>query len=164
MTGMPAAQSVLPVSADPGELLASELLHVFASIRRSTRRRADRPFELSDLTGAQLEFVRLVRRRPGISVADAARELRLAANTVSTLVRQLVELELLERSADESDRRVARLDLPAGVRRKVDAWRDRRTLVVDAAIAELSQRDRERLAQALPSLERLAERLEQAAA
>jgi DNA-binding CsgD family transcriptional regulator len=53
-----------------------------ARIRRAGRRYSGRPVELSLLTGAQLELVRLVRRRPGLSVADAAQELGLAANTV----------------------------------------------------------------------------------
>ncbi|HEY1635005.1 MAG TPA: winged helix-turn-helix transcriptional regulator, partial [Acidimicrobiales bacterium] len=69
--------------------MADELLTNIASIRRAGRRQAGRPVELSSLTGAQLELLRLVRRRPGVSIADAAQELRLAPNTVSTLVRQL---------------------------------------------------------------------------
>jgi len=140
--------------------VGEELYGLLASIRRSARRRAGRPVELSALTGAQIELVRLVRRRPGLSVADAAQELRLAPNTVSTLVRQLGELGLLVRSVDASDRRVARLELPADVRRKVDAWRDRRVVLIGEAIAGLSLRDRQRLATALPSLARLAEQLE----
>ena len=61
------------------------------AIRRSGRRHAGRPEELSQLTGSQLELVRLLRRRPGISVNQVADELNLAPNTVSTLVRQLVD-------------------------------------------------------------------------
>lgn len=137
--------------------LGEELYGLLASIRRSARRRAGRPAEFSALTGAQLELVRLVRRNPGLSVADAAQELRLAANTVSTLVRQVCELGLLRRSVDESDRRVARLDLPADVRRKVDAWRDRRVVLVGEAIAGLSPRERQQLAKALPALAHVAE-------
>jgi hypothetical protein len=34
--------------------------------------------------GPQVELVRVVRRLPGVSVADAAAELRPAPNTVST--------------------------------------------------------------------------------
>ena len=66
--------------------LADELLGTMASIRRSGRLVASRPVELSALTGSQVDLVRLVRRRPGVSVTEAAAELRLAANTVSTLV------------------------------------------------------------------------------
>ncbi|HXY81313.1 MAG TPA: MarR family transcriptional regulator [Gaiellaceae bacterium] len=139
--------------------LADELLATMASIRRSGRLSAGRPVELSALTGSQVDLVRLVRRRPGISVTEAAEELRLAANTVSTLVRQLTDAGLLIRSANDSDRRVARLELTAGMKRKADAFRDRRVALLSAAMAQLSLADQRRLAGALEVLGRLAGRL-----
>jgi DNA-binding MarR family transcriptional regulator len=139
--------------------VGEELFRLFAQLRRSVRRHTARPVELAALTGAQLELVRLVRRRPGLSVADAASELQLAPNTVSTLVRQLGERGLLRRTVDASDRRIARLDLSPEMRRKVDAWRDRRLELVGAAIDALPGRDRRRLESALPALARLAEEL-----
>jgi DNA-binding MarR family transcriptional regulator len=138
--------------------LADELLATMASIRRSGRL-AGRPLELSELTGAQLDLVRLVRRRPGISVAEAAAELRLAANTVSTLVRQLTDAGLLLRHADGVDRRIARLELTPEMQRKVDRFRDRRVALLAAAIAELRPAERRRLAETTSLLRRLASRL-----
>ena len=142
-------------------LVGEELFRLLGAIRRSSRRVSGRPTELADLTGAELELVRLVRLRPGVSVAEAAQELKLAPNTVSTLVRRLSEQHMLVRAKDETDRRVARLDLPRTVRRKVESWRDRRIVLVGSAIAELPPRDRERIAKALPALARLAEALEE---
>jgi DNA-binding MarR family transcriptional regulator len=132
-----------------------------ASIRRAGRRHAGRPVELSSLTGAQLELLRLVRRRPGVSIAEAAQELRLAPNTVSTLVHQLTKGGLMLRGVHGSDRRVARLELSAHIRRKVDAWRDRRVLALGDAIERLSPQDRRSMVEALPVLARLAEHLEE---
>jgi DNA-binding MarR family transcriptional regulator len=129
-----------------------------ASVRRSGRL-VGRPAELSNLTGAQLDLVRLVRRRPGISITEAAAELRLAANTVSTLVRQLTQAGLLVRSADRSDRRVARLHLTPGTAGEVERFRDRRVALLAAAIDELTPAERRRLEGGLLVLERLAARL-----
>jgi DNA-binding MarR family transcriptional regulator len=137
-----------------------ELLDAVSALRRALRRDVERPAELARLTSAQLELLRVVRRSPGISVADAAAELRLAANTVSTLVRQLAEAGLLERRIDPDDRRVGRLDLKPGVRRKVEAWRRRRTEMVERALASLTPVERRRLEQALPVLVTVAEALE----
>ena len=142
---------------EPGAL-AAELLAGFGSIRRSGRL-AGRPAELSALTGAQLELVRLLRRRPGISVARAAAELRLAPNTISTLVRQLTEAGLVVRRADSADRRIAHLDLTPDTRRDVDRFRDRRIALLASAIAELPSDDRLRLCEAAGVLARIAERL-----
>jgi DNA-binding MarR family transcriptional regulator len=131
-----------------------------ASLRRNGRLQAGRPVELSSLTGAQIELVRLVKRRPGVSVAQAAEELRLAPNTVSTLVRQLTDSGLLLRRIDPADRRVARLGLTPGMQRKVDAFSDRRIATLSAAIDQLPASDQRRLADTLRVLERLADRLQ----
>jgi DNA-binding MarR family transcriptional regulator len=141
-------------------LVADQLLAAMASIRRTSRRRAWRPAELFSLTWSQLELVRLVRRQPGVSVAEAASELRLAPNTVSTLVRQLTDLGLLSRCADASDRRVARLNLSADIRRKVDAWRDRRLEALTSAMGQLSVREKRCLEEAVKVLGCLAEYLD----
>jgi DNA-binding MarR family transcriptional regulator len=140
--------------------LASALLSSFGSLRRSIRRSAARPEELAGLTEAQRELARLVRRRPGISVAEAARELRLAPNTVSTLVRQLAQSALLERTPDDADRRVARLSLAPPFAKTVGAWHDRRAVVLAEAIAGLSASDRRRLQELEPVLARLANAVE----
>jgi DNA-binding MarR family transcriptional regulator len=137
-----------------------ELLEAVSALRRAVRRDVERPAELARLTGAQLELMRVVRRSPGLTVSDAAAELRVAPNTVSTLVRQLVEAGLLERRVDPSDRRVGRLDLKPGMRRKVEAWRRHRAETMERALASLTPTERRRLEQALPVLVTIAEALE----
>jgi DNA-binding MarR family transcriptional regulator len=139
-------------------LLADELLSTMALIRRSGRL-IGRPAGLSELTWAQLDLVRLVRRRPGVSVADAAAELQVAANTVSTLVRQLTDAGLLVRRVDHADRRVARLELTPDVAREVGLFRDRRVALLASGIAELAPADRRRLEIAASILSRVAMRL-----
>jgi DNA-binding MarR family transcriptional regulator len=92
-------------------------------------------------------------------VAEAAAELRLAANTVSTLVGQLTDAGVLVRRADESDRRVARLELTAKMQRKVAAFRDRRVAMLSAAMTQLSPSEQRRLVGAVDVLGKLAGRL-----
>jgi DNA-binding MarR family transcriptional regulator len=140
--------------------VADELLAALAAITRATRRHSGRPAELSTLTTAQLELARVVRRNPDISTAGAAEAMRLAPNTVSTLIRDLSSAGLLVRRTDPSDRRVARLELTESWKRKIDTWRDRRVTAVDDAIRRLSPVDRRRIERALPALERLAQELE----
>src|SRR5580704_4188487 len=112
ITGAVPAGRASPRPGNHGfDLLADELLGAMGAIRRSGRRHAGRPEELSQLTGSQLELVRLLRHHPGLSVNQVAEELNLAPNTVSTLVRQLVDAGLVVRGCQEADRRVARLDL-----------------------------------------------------
>jgi DNA-binding MarR family transcriptional regulator len=140
-------------------LRPEELLDALGAFRRTLRRHVGSPLS-PPLTSAQVELVRVVRRKPGISVAESAEKLGVAPNTVSTLVGQLSDARVLVRRVDGDDRRVARLDLVPEVRRKVDAWRDRRTVVLNQAFNRLSQADRRRLDEAVPALERLARELD----
>ncbi len=139
---------------------ADELISAVSAFRRATRRHSGRPVELSTLSSAQLELARVVRRNPGVSIAGAAEALRLAPNTVSTLVGELVSKGLLVRRIDPSDRRVARLELSESWKRKIDAWRDRRVTVIGEAIGALPVAERRRLERALPALLRLADELD----
>jgi DNA-binding MarR family transcriptional regulator len=142
-------------TTEPDQIAVAEAL--FATIgvlRREVRRAAGQPWLLQSLGSSQLELLRLIRRQPGVSVADAATELGLAANSVSTLVGQLSEAGLIRRAPDPTDRRVARLTLTSTARRHT-AWRDRRSAVAATAIGRLSARDRALLENALPVLDKI---------
>jgi DNA-binding MarR family transcriptional regulator len=139
--------------------MAEQLLAAMASIRRSGRLLARRPGELSGLTDAQLDLVRLVLRRPGASVTQAAEDLSLAPNTVSTLVRQLTEQHVVVRTVDPDDRRVARLALTPRMARELDDFRDRRVAMLAAALADCPPAERQLLDRATRVLDRVAEGL-----
>jgi DNA-binding MarR family transcriptional regulator len=136
--------------------LAEELFAAVGQLRRHGRRLGGGPFPAGTLSGAQVELVRLVRRQPGLSVAEAAAQLALAPNTVSTLVGQLCDAQVLARVADPQDRRVARLALTAPAQARVERWRDQRASATAAAIADLDAPDRAALARAVPIVARLA--------
>jgi DNA-binding MarR family transcriptional regulator len=143
-----------PVS-DPDLALAEELFAAIDQLRRTARRHAGRPWPIATVSGAQIELIRLVRRHPGTSVAEAATELALAANTVSTMVGQLVTAGVLKRTPDPEDRRVARLALAATAQRRFDRWRDQRAAVLADALAGLSRDDRAALHRAAGIMARL---------
>lgn len=134
---------------------ASDLLSTMASIRRRSRFLAGRPTEFGELTASQLDLLRLVHRKPGISVAGAASKLGVAPNTVSTLVRRLCDCGLLIRTADERDRRIARLALTDDMRRKVAEFGDRRAALMAEAISRLSRGDQGRLPELVEVLHRI---------
>jgi DNA-binding MarR family transcriptional regulator len=136
--------------------LADELVDVMSAVRRAVRRETGAVAEVASLTGAQLDLVRIVRRRPGVSVAEAAAELAVAANTVSTLVRHLVGTGVLERRVGATDRRVAHLFLSPAVARGLGEWVGRRSGAVATALASLSEKERQALVEAVAPLAHLA--------
>ncbi len=156
-----AAGSTQALAAGSTQALAAELLVTISAIRRIARRAARLAWRDEPLPPAQSELLRLAASRPGLSVADAAHELRLAPNTVSTLVGRLTAAGLLDRTRAVSDGRSVRLSVTEKARQRIAGWRDVRAEVGARALDRLSAPDRATLAAALPALLRFAAQLEE---
>ncbi|WP_406010766.1 MarR family transcriptional regulator [Streptomyces sp. NBC_00637] len=145
------------------ETFPEELADALVGVQRLLRRRLRAGLTLPRLRGAEVELLRLVEARPGIGVSDAAKELYLAGNSVSTLVNQLVKDGYLIRETDPADRRAARLLLTDAAEARLGAWRERRAALVGRHVARLDAADREALRAALPALRALAVNLHEEA-
>ncbi|MEU5419583.1 MarR family winged helix-turn-helix transcriptional regulator [Streptomyces sp. NPDC020799] len=139
--------------------LSDELAGVLTGIHRMVRRRLWAGLTKPRLRGAEAELLHIVTERPGIGVSGAADELYLAANSVSTLVNQLVKAGLLRREADPSDGRVAMLFPTPACQERLRAWDARRGALFRARVRTLPAEDQAALAAALPALRRLARSL-----
>jgi DNA-binding MarR family transcriptional regulator len=108
---------------------------------------------------SELEVMRLLVRRPGLSVKEVAAELGLHGPNVSAAVRSLAARGLLDRRRDPDDGRVTRL-FPT---RRAISTRDRRedgwAAAMAAALDDLSPADAAALLAAAPALRALADRL-----
>jgi DNA-binding MarR family transcriptional regulator len=149
------------LAAGDSQRLAADVLAAVSAIRRVARRAARAAWRAEPLPPAQSELLRLAAGRPGISVAEAAHELRLAPNTVSTLVGRLSAAGLLERTRAEFDGRSVRLAVTDKAARRIAEWRDLRAELATHALDRLTVRDREALADAVPALLRFAAQLEE---
>jgi DNA-binding MarR family transcriptional regulator len=143
--------------AEPATLegTATALLEVIGPLQRTLRKRAREDWPLEPLATAQVELLRAVRARAGISVGEAAAELRIAPNTASTLAHQLMTAGLISREPDPRDGRSVRLVTTPGAERRMAAWNDRRQQVLEAALLRLGPDEHAALAAALPSLRSL---------
>jgi DNA-binding MarR family transcriptional regulator len=128
----------------------AELLAAIGAVRRVVRRAVRLSVDAEALPPA----------RPGIGVAEAAQELRLAPNSVSTMVSKLAEDGLLSRGRDESDGRSVRLTVTEAGAARIDQWRDIRAELASRALEKLAPADRQALKAAVPALTRLAEQME----
>jgi DNA-binding MarR family transcriptional regulator len=117
--------------------LAGELFVVVGRFRRQLRRSTGGGFDRTGLTQSQAELLRLVGRRPDISVREAAAELGLAANTASTLVSRLAAGDLLTRTVDSTDRRIGRLRLTEAAQDVADRSRHARRAALAGALDTL---------------------------
>jgi DNA-binding MarR family transcriptional regulator len=138
---------------------ATELLAALGAIRRVARRVVRSSANAGVLPPARSELLRLIARRPGVSVAEAAQELLLAPNSVSTMVSQLTADGLLTRGRAASDGRAVRLTVTDEGAALVGQWRDIRAELAGHALDRLPAADRQAIAAAVPALTRLAERM-----
>jgi DNA-binding MarR family transcriptional regulator len=110
---------------------------------------------LESLPPSELEVMRLLVRRPALSVGEVARELGLRPSNTSAAIRGLLARGLLERQADASDGRIARL-APTGRaqtirRRREEAWGE----LLRARLRRLPPEDADRLLASVDSLKAL---------
>ncbi|MEV4441761.1 MarR family transcriptional regulator [Streptomyces sp. NPDC049577] len=143
--------------ARAAEGTADELAGLVAGINRLTRRRLWRTMPAPRLRGAEAELLRVVSARPGIGVSGAAKELHLAANSVSTLINGLVAGGLLRRESDPRDGRAVALFPTPACRERLRDWEARRAVLFREGMRALPARDRAAVAAALPALRRLAD-------
>ena len=109
---------------------------------------------------AQVELLQRLAEEPGLRVGELAARQRLATNTVSTVVQQMVQADLVERRPDPADRRAQVLEPTAAGLLALRAWQDANTRRIRSALDQLEPADREAVARALPVLAQLVEVLE----
>ena len=149
------------VKAEAVKAEAAEVLAAIGAVRRVARRAVRAAAEAGVLPPARSELLRLAARRPGIGVAEAAQELRLAPNSVSTMVSQLAADGLLNRGRAEADGRSVQLTVTDAGAARVDQWRDIRAELAGRALDRLPLADRQAIRAAVPALGRLAEQMDE---
>ena len=149
----------LPTIAEPppptSSTLTADLAKVLARIGRGLRYRTRAAREALEVTHSEAELLKLLDRKPGIRVHDAAQEMGVASNSVSTLVKQLSRAGLVERTVDPFDGRVAQLRLTSLAEAWVTQVGNAREAALGRAIDSLDDADRAILEAALPALVRL---------
>jgi len=139
--------------------LVTEVFGVVGRFRRQLRRSAGRGFDASGLTEAQAELLRLVGRRPDISVTEAAAELGLVPNTTSTLVSKLASDGLITRAVDSDDRRVGRLRLTDSAQHVADASRAAGRAALSEVLGDLDENQIHALSRGLSVMSEITHKL-----
>ncbi len=147
--------------AEAAKAEAAVLLAALGAVQRVARRTVRGSAHAEPLPPARSELLRLTARRPGISVAEAAAELRLAPNSVSTMVSKLAADGLLSRGRVVADGRAVRLTVTSKGAARIMQWRDIRAELAGRALERLAPSDRQAIVAAGPALTRLAARMEE---
>lgn len=131
-----------------------------AVIGRLSRRLRPTPAALAaGLTPTRTSVLLSVVREGRIGLSDLAASEAVNPTQLSRAIAQLVDDGLVERSADQGDRRAAWVKPTAAGKRLAERIRRERTDALNAALEGLSETERERILSALDALEQLAEQL-----
>lgn len=157
MSGARTVQHTGAVDAD-GWPLAEVVTRLRRSLRSSVR--SEIPWER--LPMAQVELLQRLAESSGLRISELAARHRLATNTVSNLVQQMVEAGLVERGVDPGDRRAATVVITRLGVKHLRGWLEANSRRLGAALGGLSAQDQATIRAALPALTRLARQLESA--
>lgn len=113
------------------------------------------------LTPTQLSVLFHVVACDSAGVGELAKSEGLNPTLLSRTIGHLVDAGLLRRETDPNDRRAAVVEPTAAGRKLRDRARSERNDVLARVLADASADDRRLLVEALPALERLAERLKE---
>jgi DNA-binding MarR family transcriptional regulator len=138
-----------------GDLDVPGLTEVVTRLRRVLRTSIRTEFSWESLPMAQVELLQSLQEQDGARVGELAVALRLAPNSVSTLVLQLVDAGLVRRERDPGDRRAARLRLTDAGATRLGDWRRAHERRLAAALATLSPAERAAIGAAVPALTNL---------
>jgi DNA-binding MarR family transcriptional regulator len=140
-----------------GSIPLANALRDIAWLLPRTLGRAPNPARL--LPRSELEVMRLLATRPGLTVSEAAAELEIRPPNLSTAVRSLVDKGLLERRQSATDGRSVRLHPTPRALRDRQAQERAWGAALDRVLEELDPADRRRLHDAAGALAQLAQAL-----
>jgi DNA-binding MarR family transcriptional regulator len=143
-----------------GHVDAWEFTDVVTRLRRVLRTGVRGEFPWESLPMAQVEILQRLAEEPALRVSDLATRHRLATNTVSNLVQQLVTAGLVERTPDPDDRRAVTVSLTEQGEERLQQWLQAHERRLSQALDSLDRDDRRVIVASLGPLARLVDQLE----
>lgn len=140
-----------PAQTEASSALSGALRLAVTRLARRLRQQA-----VGQITASQLSALASVNKHGPVSLGELAMLERVAPPSMTRIAGRLEESGLVERRIDTADRRVARVVITAHGAALLDENRTRRDLFLAKRLQELSGTEVEKLAMALPVLERLA--------
>lgn len=131
------------------------LTETVTALRRALRAAVRTEYPQETLPIAQVEILQSLDEAEPARAGELAERLRLAPNTVSSLVSTLMTAGLVDRGTDATDRRASVVHLTQQGRARLSAWQEAHERRIAAALDALRPPHRAALAAALPAMAEL---------
>ena len=141
---------LMSVANDHADLASRLRLAITRTARRLRQQQGD-----ASLSPTLVAALSTIERRGPLTPSELAEIERVQRPTVTRIVARLGEAGLIERTTDEHDRRVARLQVTGDGRKLLRALRTRKTAYLAKRIDKLDPNEREVLERAAEILERM---------
>ncbi len=139
---------------------AWSLTDVITRLRRVLRSSVRHEFPWEALPMAQVEILQRLADEPDLGVSELATRQRLATNTVSNLIQQMVLSGLVSRRPRAGDRRAQNLRLTETGTELLQSWQNANERRVANALARLPRNRQSLIGESIPALSDLASLLE----
>lgn len=143
------ASEVLP------EIDVSEIASSVYDFLSATRRLMKRPNQSLSVSQSEIEVLQFISQHPGCGVSDIARLRFLRASNVSATVRRLINAELVERKANDRDKRAQDLHLTEEGIEVMSSVTDEWAMLIAGATQRMDGRDISKLRRGVPALRNL---------
>jgi DNA-binding MarR family transcriptional regulator len=143
----------------PAPTLTADDLDVAVRLRTAVTRlnRRLRQQALGKVSPAQASMLAMADRLGSPTLGELARAEQIQPPTMTRLVGTMVDAGFLSRFEDPADRRISRVSVTAAGRKELERIRKLKTAYLVEQIDGLDREDRERAAELVGLLERLAE-------
>jgi MarR family transcriptional regulator, transcriptional regulator for hemolysin len=126
-----------------GQHYDNDLFFLLHDVARLIRVEADKRARLHGMTRAQWSLLLRLARNPGLSQKEVANLLEVEPISVARLVDRMAASGLIERRADEQDRRIWRLHLLPAATAKLEEIDIQRKILADAIARGISRETRD---------------------
>ena len=127
----PAAGGPDPADGKPSDLVTR--------LRRTLRTTLRAEYTWESLPMPHVEILHTLAEQPGMRICDIAVELRLPQGTVSTVIRQMADDGLVERTPSAADRRVVLVSLSQKGLDQLTGWQAAHRQRISEALTKLAQ-------------------------
>jgi DNA-binding MarR family transcriptional regulator len=141
-------------------LIVQSLTNVVGRLRRALRRSIRSEYPWERLPMARVELLHALIEIGPARVGELAQAQRLAPNTVSELVQQLIDDDYARRTPDPDDGRASLIAVTRRGANELRQWTAANEERIGAALLYLSAEEQDAIGRAVPALERLVDALE----